>query len=172
MCEVSTWSCDMLRCMKGGSLVHKEVPLRRFAALPYLSMWKNKAWALHCHSPSSREQGAGRFVPDAASESTASSAGQGALISTVGLHALRGCVCVRALWCKGNARCPPGVQHQHQGGVLRNSPPCQSHLHGSFLHLTSSERRSVHTTLSQGHSQVPRTSKTWHVLTFLHKLLT
>lgn len=112
MCEVLTWSCNMPAAWKGGSLMHKEVPLKRFAALPYLSMWKNKAWALHCHSLSSREQAAGRFVPDAASECTASSAGQGALISTVGLHAftIRVSVCACSLML-GNTQNPPGVQH-------------------------------------------------------------
>lgn len=156
---------------KGGSLMHKEVPLRRFAALPYLSMWKNKAWTLHCHWLSPGEQAAGRFVPDAASESTVASVGQGALISTVGLYAFTMCECVSVLFDVRQYTVSPRCSTPHQGYVLRNLLPCHPHLHASFLHPPLSEGPSVSAHIFYpGSLQVLKKSEAKRsALTFTHK---
>ncbi len=113
--------------------MHKEEPLRRFAALSYLSMWKNKAWTLHCRWLSPSKQAAGRFVPDAASER------QAALISTVGLYASTVCESVSVLFDVRRYTVSPRCLTPNQGCVLRNPPPCHPHLHAGFLHPKLSE---------------------------------
>lgn len=153
---------------RGGSLMHKEVPLRRFAALPYLSMRKNKAWTLHCHWLSHREKAAGRFVPDAASESTAASVGQGALISTVGLYAFTVCECVSVLFDVRRYTVSPRCSTPYQGYVLRNLPPCHPHLHASFLHppLSEGPSGSSHNFYSRS---FPGPEEVWNTDLLLHK---
>lgn len=138
---------------KRGSPMHEEVPLRRFAALPYRSVWKNKARTLHRHWLSPKEEAAGRFVPDAASESAAA----------VGLYSAFLLVCqgVSALFDVRRQSVSPRCSIPHRDCVLRNPPPCHPHLHATFLHPALSEGAAASTNnFYSGSLKVLRKSET------------
>lgn len=156
---------------RGDSLMHKVVPLRRFAALPYLYMWKNKSWTLHRCWLSQREQAAERFVPDAASESTAAVV-QGALISTVGLYAFTVCVwvsvCLRSLM-SGSTQCPPGVRHHTAVVYWEILLPVIHTYMLAFYTLHSLRGHSV--SALNFYSESPGPEKVWNADLLLHFLI-
>lgn len=116
---------------KERSHMHKEVALRRFAALPYLSVWKNRAWVTVaaptgkgllgdlCQMLLLKEQ------PHWEDKERSSS-----------LYAFTMCVC--ALWCQA-VHSVPQVFSTKPGLHIEKSSTLSSTLHASFLHPSLSE---------------------------------
>ncbi len=100
-------------------------------------------------------------------------AGQGPLISTVGLYAftvcVSVCVCVYSLM-SGSTLCPPGVQHHTRVAYWEILLPVIHTYMLAFYTLHSlRDPQCPHTTFIQGVSKSWKSLKHWSSLTFPHK---